>query len=213
MAADSASACSDFTFTSHPSVSPFTVPYQRYITDGAARAGSLDYQYVAVGALVFSRSPSSTATAATAESTPTDADELRVLLVQRAAHDSAPLRWEIPGGACDLDDPSILHSVARELWEETGLIAKSIGPLVGQGRFFVTRSVEVEGGGNPAGTPQVRLDPNEHANYVWATEEECRDRRTKGASLELIFTTSQQQATLLEGFEIRKEFDRTKIMP
>lgn len=39
--------------------------------------------------------------------------------------------WEIPGGGCDDDDESILHAVARELWEEVGLTTTRIGPLVG----------------------------------------------------------------------------------
>ncbi len=46
-----------------------------------------------------------------------------MLLIQRAAHDSMPNRWEVPGGAVDDDDPSILHGAARELWEEAGLKA------------------------------------------------------------------------------------------
>ncbi|OAP64290.1 hypothetical protein AYL99_00262 [Fonsecaea erecta] len=224
--APSAIPCPDFTFTSHPSVSPFTVPYQTYIAGQPTPPGGLNYHYVAVGAHVFSRSPRPTATNQTTDNDRDDrtaGDDLRVLLVQRAAHDSAPLRWEIPGGACDLEDPSILHSVARELWEEAGLVATSIGPLVGQGHFFLSRSgksickfeflVEVEGGdGSPAGVLQVRLDPNEHANYVWATEEECREGRAKRENIELVFTTRQQKETLLEGFKIRKELDATKIV-
>ncbi|KAM0518088.1 hypothetical protein ACHAPE_004493 [Trichoderma viride] len=39
----------------------------------------------------------------------------RVLLVQRAAHDSMPNLWEAPGGAVDAEDASVLHGCAREM--------------------------------------------------------------------------------------------------
>ena len=46
----------------------------------------------------------------------------RLLILQRAAHERAfPNLWEIPGGSSDADDPTILHSLAREIFEETGL--------------------------------------------------------------------------------------------
>ncbi|KAH7014453.1 NUDIX hydrolase domain-like protein, partial [Microdochium trichocladiopsis] len=107
----------------------------------------------------------------------------RVLLVQRAPHDSMPLRWEVPGGGCDEEDPSILYSCARELFEETGLKAVGVGPLVRGGlggQFFRSRSgklvckfqfvvaVDLDAG------LRVKLDPNEHFAYIWATEEEVR---------------------------------------
>ncbi|KAJ6780397.1 hypothetical protein PWT90_03541 [Aphanocladium album] len=47
----------------------------------------------------------------------------QVLLLRRAASDSYPLRWEIPGGSVDASDATVLDGVARELWEETGLVA------------------------------------------------------------------------------------------
>ncbi|KIW31009.1 uncharacterized protein PV07_02694 [Cladophialophora immunda] len=223
--ANSTIPCPEFTFTSHPSVSSFAVPFQTYIADQATISGSLDYQYVAVGAHVFSRRPTATDTAGPAhtdDNNDNGSNDLRVLLIQRAAHDSAPLRWEVPGGASDLEDASILHSVARELWEEAGLVATAIGPLVGQGHVFLTRSgkrvckfeflVEVEGGDAfPAGPAQVRLDPNEHVDYVWATEQECRDGRTNVENVELSFTTWQQKATLLEAFKVRKELHGSTI--
>ncbi|KAK4250551.1 hypothetical protein C7999DRAFT_28888 [Corynascus novoguineensis] len=65
-----------------------------------------------------------------------EGEEPRVLLLQRASTDSAPLAWELPGGGCgfDEDDDSenetVLSAVARELWEETGLAARSIDGLV-----------------------------------------------------------------------------------
>jgi 8-oxo-dGTP pyrophosphatase MutT (NUDIX family) len=50
----------------------------------------------------------------------------RLLLVQRAETDSYPGHWELPGGSADPTDKSINESVARELFEETGLRMKRI---------------------------------------------------------------------------------------
>ncbi|KAL7815627.1 NUDIX hydrolase domain-like protein [Trichoderma gracile] len=51
----------------------------------------------------------------------------RVLLVQRAAHDSMPNLWETPGGAVDEGDASVLAGCAREVLEEVGLVARRMG--------------------------------------------------------------------------------------
>ena len=75
------------------------------------------YDGLAVGACVFK--PGSD-----------DGGENRILLVQRAASDSMPLHWEVPGGACDDEDESLLHAAARELLEESGLRARAIRALI-----------------------------------------------------------------------------------
>ena len=58
----------------------------------------------------------------------------RLLIVQRAAHESFANRWEVPGGSSDAEDPTILHSLAREVFEETGLrltkFVRQIGNVV-----------------------------------------------------------------------------------
>jgi 8-oxo-dGTP pyrophosphatase MutT (NUDIX family) len=136
-----------------------------------------------------------------------------------------PLRWEPPGGACDLDDPSILHACARELWEEAGLVTKSIvGVIDPDGRVFCTRSgkavckfeffvdvdldpgvgVGVDGEDAPSPPPRVSLDPNEHVDFVWATEGECVAGWRKGEGeeqgVELVFTNEAQRVVVLEAF-------------
>ena len=99
-----------------------------------------------------------------------------------------PNRWEVPGGACDEDDPTILHGAARELWEEAGLVAKRFTHLVTDSpdpeieqvfpnstrtktwcRF--TFHVEVEN------CDTVKVDPDEHQDFVWASEEEVRQQK------------------------------------
>ena len=57
----------------------------------------------------------------------------RVLLVRRAASDSMPGRWELPGGKLDRDE-LVLEGLARELEEETGL-------MLADARLFSTRDM------------------------------------------------------------------------
>jgi 8-oxo-dGTP pyrophosphatase MutT (NUDIX family) len=45
----------------------------------------------------------------------------RVLLIRRAAWDSMPGLWELPGGKVDGDEPAV-DALVRELDEETGLM-------------------------------------------------------------------------------------------
>lgn len=47
----------------------------------------------------------------------------QALLVCRAATDSYPLTWEVPGGSVDAADATVLDGLARELREESGLVA------------------------------------------------------------------------------------------
>ncbi|KAL1862687.1 hypothetical protein VTK73DRAFT_6690 [Phialemonium thermophilum] len=154
-----------------------------------------------------------------------DATGRRVLLVQRASHDSMPNRWEVPGGAVDDEDANILHSAARELWEEAGLVAVRFRRLVPDsssgdeddeggasssavGHLFTNRDgsrtycrfsfwVEVES------CAEVRLDPNEHQAYVWASEEEIRTQRI--GEREMPITTPVVRETILRAFRIRAQ--------
>jgi 8-oxo-dGTP pyrophosphatase MutT (NUDIX family) len=183
-----------FNFTAHPSTSSFAVPCETYLSTHPDE--KFKYKFIATGALVFDTS------------TPE-----RILLIQRTAHDSMPSLWEIPGGGCDKEDPSILHGAVRELWEEAGLTAASIGPQVGDGYFFISRGgklvckfnflVDAEKGAG--GKLDVKLDPSEHQNYVWATEEEVKVRKV--GDVELKFTTREQEAVVLEAFKARGEMN------
>lgn len=177
-----------FSFTFSSALQAFNVPVKAYL------ASHGEYEGIASGALVF------------------DAQD-RLLLLQRAPHDSMPHLWEVPGGACDEEDQSILHGVAREVWEETELKISALGRMVGpaDGQVFVTPrkhlkickytfEAEVES------TEDVKLDPNEHQNYLWATEEECRSYEVKDGDsiIKINFTTKAQEDTILEGFGLRK---------
>ena len=189
-----------YNFTTPPSVASYAVPCKTYLATHAA-AGST-YHGIASGALVLSRTAPP-----------------RILLIQRAAHDSMPHRWETPGGAVDAEDATILHGVARELWEEAGLAAARVGPAVesyrfrtGGGRWILKCNFVVEAALSPGGGAlEARVDPKEHQDYVWATEEEVRTRKAvregKGET-ELRFTSKEQEMIVLEAFEVKREEDR-----
>lgn len=131
----------------------------------------------------------------------------RILLLQRAASDSYPNRWEPPGGAVDDDDVSILHAVTRELREETGLEAGRVDGLVGPPRLFkrsngdlicqFTFAVHVDPDEDRTFT--VQLDPNEHQNCVWATEDEVSAGRA--GDVELSFVKDDVKQTVLLAFQ------------
>ncbi|KAI2613189.1 NUDIX hydrolase domain-like protein [Hypoxylon fragiforme] len=169
------------TFTVAPSLAPFQLSMGKYLEAHPKLEG------VAVSAFVFN-------------------PEGKLLLVQRAAHDSLPSLWEIPGGACDFEDESLLHAVARELWEESGLRAKSIVSLVGEPLiFFLGRQrrmckysflTEVE-------DYEVTLDPNEHQAYLWVTEEEARAHRC--GDVKFKYTFKEQELAVYEAFELVKK--------
>ncbi|KAL8737683.1 MAG: hypothetical protein Q9181_001443 [Wetmoreana brouardii] len=62
-----------------------------------------------------------------------------LLLLQRTAHDTHyPSKWEVPGGSAKEDDPTILHSLAREVFEETGLRLTRLLRQVGEGMKWTT---------------------------------------------------------------------------
>jgi len=100
----------------------------------------------------------------------------------------------VPGGAVEASDASLLHGAARELWEETGLVVRGVrravpaGPAGGHAVFFTlqggtrvcrfTFEVDVA-----AAAAEVRLNPEEHDGFVWASEDECRAGMAGGAAL------------------------------
>ncbi|KAL8918694.1 MAG: hypothetical protein Q9172_005323 [Xanthocarpia lactea] len=184
---------SPFNLIPCPSTSHLSIPAQTYLSQVQSEHAC---KVLATGAIVFSAS--------------------RILLLQRAPGDTMPNRWETPGGAYD-NDQTILHAVARELWEETMLVARSVGPMVGEGYTFKTRSgkmvrklnfiVEVErrggdGDGDGDGNFEVRLRPEEHQGSVWATKEEVRACKVR--DVEIGFTSPEQEAVVLDAFAILK---------
>ncbi|KAK2626245.1 hypothetical protein QTJ16_004507 [Diplocarpon rosae] len=171
----------------------FAVPASTYL---ASHPSSPPFQGIATGALIF-------------------APDGQLLLVQRAPTDSSPDLWEIPGGGVDPADATILHGVAREVLEESGLTVthfKRSVPAAGEGaplgRAFVTsrgvRVVRFEFEVEVRGGEEVKLDESEHQRFAWVREEECRAKMLKEGS-RFEFTGRAQQESILEGFRLRKE--------
>lgn len=217
-------------FTTDPSLTPkFSVPLSTYF----AANPTITYKgttypkikHLAVGTIVIS--PPAPATSTTTTTDPDSASPQpqpqplpRVLLIRRAASDSMPNLWEVPGGTVDDTDATILHGAARELLEESGLRAAHIGPLVrrtsagadgahedeDEGQVFLTRTgnlvakfhflVEVPRGCEGA----VKCDPEEHSEWVWATEAEVEAAVVGGRAVQ--FTTVDQRQAVLNGFRL-----------
>ena len=179
--------CPIFQFSAHPSTSPFTVSQERYLSQNSDER----FQYIATGALVFDIR---------------EGADPRILLLQRSAQDSMPNKWEVPGGACDDEDESILHGLARELWEEAGLKATYIEPPLGEPHLFTSRSgkrickfvfvVQVEQGAE--GHLDVELDPEEHRQFLWASQDEVKAKKV--GDVELEFTTQDLENTVRQSF-------------
>lgn len=138
----------------------------------------------------------------------------KILVIQRASTDSMPNKWEIPGGAVTDEDLTFFHGAARELWEESGLSARHFthiiteGPDQEPGQIYPNSTgtkiwcrfsfiVEVESCEN------VKLDPMEHQNFAWATEDEIRDQQIGNSKHPL--TNQGMVSLILEAFRLRKE--------
>jgi 8-oxo-dGTP pyrophosphatase MutT (NUDIX family) len=178
---------------------------------------SLKHLAVPGSALVASLPPGYDGIASSAIAFHPTASPDKILLVQRAAHDSNPHKWEVPGGAVDDEDPTFLHAAARELKEEAGLIVKSwVGGQIGsgtgddelsrtgytfknrRGMKIIKYSVEAV-----VEDAEVKLDPNEHQDWVWATREDVEKGDCSGRRL--IFTSETQKRVILEAFRLRAE--------
>ncbi|CAG7556221.1 unnamed protein product [Fusarium equiseti] len=181
----------EFKFTFDDSVSEWNVNHREWL-----KTHDKTWDSLATGALIFDASN-------------------RILLLQRAPDDSMPNRWEIPGGACDDEDESVLHGCARELWEEAGLEATHIRHVIPDGaggkpgqvftnrtgkRFFCKFSFEVD----VVDTRDVKLDPKEHQDYVWATEEEVKVQRMREEDREIPLTNAIMVRVVEMGFALRK---------
>ena len=205
-----------------PSLSHLRVPPSRFL------ARNPNYHNLAVGACIFFP-PHPSSSPQQQQDLPGSTSTLpasRLLLVQRASTERGfPNLWEIPGGSSEFSDPTILHSVAREVFEETGLTVWKFKGLIGEGVEFSTgindnvkkwlklafevevtqiSSHEQQHTDSAIGLKMedvtVTLDPAEHQRYAWVTEEEVRG----GGSGEYPITTEQQRQMMLQAFVLHK---------
>lgn len=136
-----------------------------------------------------------------------------------------------PGDGGSSGDFSVIHGVVRELREETGLVAKKVVRELGVQREFyeeipgqgdsrrltwrmVIFEVDVDFGTVEEGQgeeekigllllPKVKLEPGEHARYLWCTEEDIRAGWCDGVELEL--THEDWRGIMLIAFELHRE--------
>lgn len=176
-------------FDYHSSNQQFAISQQQHLTLHPDER----YQYIATGALVFDTTTSS---------------EPRILLLQRAADDSSPDKWEVPGGACDDEDETILHGLARELWEESALETGYVDALVGEPQYFTSRSGKkicklffLVHAKTRNGKPlSVNLDPKEHQQYLWASENEVKAKNV--GQVEIEFASQALEDVIMQSFKV-----------
>jgi 8-oxo-dGTP pyrophosphatase MutT (NUDIX family) len=131
------------------------------------------YDKVVVGAAAFRYTPNSTS--------PT------ILLLKRAAHEPYfPNVFELPSGKVDPGDETLKHALVREVMEETGLdvveILSDLNPMT-----YSTEKTVVDDSGKEviisknaiqlnfvvsASAGTVTLNPDEHSDSRWTTEED-----------------------------------------
>ncbi|KAL8926587.1 MAG: hypothetical protein Q9172_001715 [Xanthocarpia lactea] len=158
----------------------------------------------------------------------------RLLLLRRSsAETDFPDLWEVPGGSIEADDPTVLHGLAREVFEETGLRLTRFVRLVGEDIKGSTSQEEktVSKPGDPKRVKlgfeievseigvlesdtnerdvdgylrslPVTLDPHEHQDQAWVTEQEVRVFYEEGVGRPMV--SKEQAGTMLEAFNLRR---------
>ncbi|KAF2877470.1 NUDIX hydrolase domain-like protein [Massariosphaeria phaeospora] len=141
----------------------------------------------------------------------------KLLLVRRAANEKAyPNMWEIPGGMVDDTDETIIHGAIRELKEETGLTATKVVRKVGEMEFtsdkkdgsevrWIKHIFEMEFEDIDA----LVLDPVEHQQHLFATEDEIGSDRV--GDIELKYISPPNKVIKLDAFRSRNKPVSTSV--
>jgi 8-oxo-dGTP pyrophosphatase MutT (NUDIX family) len=116
---------------------------------------------------------------------------------------------EVPGGKVDDTDETLLHAAVRELKEETGLTATRVRKKVADFTFSDGRpgrppitwlklifEVEVK-------DTNVTLDPIEHQQYVFASEDEVINDLV--GDVKLVYVSPPNKTINLDAFRLQKE--------
>ncbi|KAL5428204.1 hypothetical protein PMIN04_000883 [Paraphaeosphaeria minitans] len=116
---------------------------------------------------------------------------------------------EIPGGKVDEPDESLLHAAVRELKEETGLEAVRIVRQTTHMTFEIPRTQgRIERWMKLIFEVKVKqldivLDPKEHDDYLFATEQQIEDESIGDVHLKYI--SPDNKWVKLEAFKRRRE--------
>ncbi|KAF3172114.1 hypothetical protein TWF788_009557 [Orbilia oligospora] len=172
----------DHTYAFSPEVEQYNKPLEEIILLNAPR------DTIGVGAFVFK---------------PSSSGEPLLLLIRRSASESAyPEMYEVPGGGAEAPpiDATLLDSVARELFEETGLVATRIVKLIDTADFQGRRGdlwrkfnfeIEVQD------SEDVVLQPSEHDEFKWVGKEGFEKLIASGE----MRTMPSQQITIRRAFD------------
>ena len=105
----------------------------------------------------------------------------KILLIERAAHDSFPGMWEMPGGKLEFTEQPA-QGALREVFEETQLKVRCLQPISVYSSFkkqYLKQVVRIaflcEMEDNQQ---QVHLSPD-HSNFNWADLNELPDKLSK----------------------------------
>ncbi|KAL8904983.1 MAG: hypothetical protein Q9171_006852 [Xanthocarpia ochracea] len=140
---------------------------------------------------------------------------------------------EVPGGSIEADDPTVLHGLAREVFDETGLRLTRFVRLVGENikgstsqeektvskpgdpkRFKLGFEIEVSEIGvletdtndrdveGYLRSVPVDLDPHEHQDQAWVTEEDVKAFYENGVGRPIV--SKDQAGEMLEAFRLRR---------
>ena len=134
---------------------------------------SLRYHNIAVGAIIFKRST---------------ANPHKILLLRRAAHDSAfPNMFAIPGGHVEDVELNILHALKREVREETTMLVERVVVQIDPLSWVTEGPGRAEANGSITRFKNLQLsfvcdvkddafqiDPEEHSEGMWASKEETK---------------------------------------
>jgi 8-oxo-dGTP pyrophosphatase MutT (NUDIX family) len=134
----------------------------------------------------------------------TEASVKKLLILQRAADEEAyPNMYELPGGNWEAADSTILHTVAREALEETGLVVTHIAKEFPGFEYSTRRGlaqlnfiVDVKGteGG---GLPKPTLNPEEHQAFAWVGPGDSVDNNPTSESMAKVVQSALQE--MMEG--------------
>lgn len=138
--------------------------------------------------------------------------ELEVLLIERA---DRPGFWQSVTGSLDAEDEALADTAARELCEETGIVADGARIVlrdwhlsnlyeiypVWRHRYApgVTQNVEHVFSVEVARATPIVLSPREHLQHVWLPYLDAADKCFSSSNAEAILQLPQQLAALRRG--------------
>lgn len=96
---------------------------------------------------------------------------LRKSLAERSARDSHG--WDFPGGGLEADEP-LMDGLAREVWEETGLQVKVIGPAYIYDEIQEEKHLIIIKFACHQPTGSIKLS-KEHISYHWVSIDRLPD--------------------------------------